>query len=413
MLHTLQRRIKNSLHYINAMLACAYYRFPAKRIRVIGVTGTDGKTTTSHLIYHILTQAGRSTSVSTTVYADIAGDIADTGLHVTTQHPWAIQQNIAKAVEKKCEFFVQETTSHGIDQHRVTGIDFDTSVITNITPEHLDYHKTFEAYQQTKTELLLRSKHACLNKDATCFSFVAGILESEKHPFKTFSVHDASADYVWPKGLETTMQEEFNKQNIMAAYAVCRELGLTDNDILPHISTFALPKGRFDTVYDKQFKVLIDFAHTPNSIRQLLSSCQADGGRTIHVFGSAGLRDSAKRPDMGRASGEYADLVVVTEEDYRTEDFMNIAQAISAGLYENGFVFVEPHQMEDEGKGLKRFTIVKNREKAIDLAILLARKGDTVLVTGKGHEQSLARGKKEYPWDDYKGVELALRNHSK
>lgn len=413
MLHALLRQFKNILHFINAMLACMYYRFPARKIRVIGVTGTDGKTTTSHLIYHILTQAGRSTSVSTTVYADIAGEIADTGLHVTTQNPWAIQRNMAKAVEKGCEFYVQETTSHGIDQHRVAGIDFDTSVITNITPEHLDYHKTFDAYQRTKTQLLLRSKHACLNKDASCFPFVANILESEKHPFKTFSVHDASADYVWPKGFETSMKEEFNKQNIMAAYAVCRELGLTDTDILPHVATFALPKGRFDTVYDKQFRVMIDFAHTPHSIRQLLSSCRNEAGRIIHVFGSAGLRDAAKRPDMGRASGEYADLVVVTEEDYRTEDFMKIAQSISIGLYEHGFVFVEPHQMNDAEKGMKRFTIVKNREKALDLAVSLARKGDTVLVTGKGHEQSLARGTKEYPWDDYKGVELALRNNSK
>lgn len=408
-MHTFIRNVKNIKHLLGAFLACLRYGFPSRKLTVIGVTGTDGKTTTSHLIYHILKEAGYNVSVSTTVFADIAGETLDTGLHVTTQSPWQIQANMAKAVKKGCTHFVLETTSHGIDQYRVWGVRFALAVLTNITPEHLDYHKTFKAYLRTKVRLLQRANNACINSDADCFEDVRALLDEKAHPYKTYSILSKKADYYWDPKIATHLHEEFNRQNIMAGYAVCRELGLSAQQIRAGIGTFTLPKGRFDTVYNRSFRVIIDFAHTPHSIRQLLKACDTDIGRIIHIFGSAGLRDAQKRPDMGRASGEYADFVIVTEEDYRTEDFMKIAQAVSHGLYEQGFSFVEPHQLGEVKKGEKQFTIIKNREKAIEAGIELAKKGDTVLVTGKGHEQSLARGTKEFPWDDYKAVASALK----
>lgn len=402
------RKIKNFGHKIGAFCATVRYWFPSKKLIVIGVTGTDGKTTTSHLIYHILKTAGKSVSVSTTIYADIAGEIKDTGLHVTTQNAWDVQKNLRQAVKNKCKYFVLETTSHGIDQNRVWGTTYSVGVITNVTPEHLDYHRTYDAYLKTKARLLLNAKHSIINKDDRSFEQIKSILDGAHKKYSTYSLATKNADITWSPSIKTDLKESFNKENILAAIGVCKKLGLSEKDILAGIKSFQLPKGRFDTVYDGRFKVMIDFAHTPNSIRRLLGNFDDAEGRIIHVFGSAGLRDDKKRPDMGRASGEHADLVILTEEDYRTEEFTTITHAISEGLFEMRFTYVEPHQLGTVKKGEKQFTIIKNRQKAIETAIEVAKKGDVVLVTGKGHEQSLARGTKEYPWDDYKAVKSAL-----
>ncbi len=398
------RKLKNTVHWFEALAANLKYGFPSRSLKVIGVTGTDGKTTTSHLLYHILKSAGKSVSLTSSVYADIAGDISDTGLHVTTQSRWDIQKNMRKAAEKGCEYFVIETTSHGIDQYRVGWVRFAYSILTNVTNEHLDYHKTYENYLKTKVKLLLwAEKAAIVNKDDESFQEVAKILLANKKEFVTFSLHDTEANYVWSDKIKTTFQEDFNRENIMAALACCREIGLSQSEILKGIRTFTLPKGRLDCVYDQDFRVFIDFAHTPNSIRKLLKELKSSKGRIIHVFGSAGLRDAEKRPDMGRASGESADIVIVTEEDYRTERFSSITKAIIKGLNEHGFTKAKNKTPEK-----KEYVIKERRQEAISFAISLAKKGDVVVLTGKGHEQSLARGKKEYSWDEYRAVRKAL-----
>jgi UDP-N-acetylmuramoyl-L-alanyl-D-glutamate--2,6-diaminopimelate ligase len=402
------RSTKNLGHLGFAILANLRYGFPSRRLTVIGVTGTDGKTTTSHLIYHILKSAGKKVSISTSIFADVAGETTDTGLHVTTQSYWDVQKNLRKAAKKGDKYFVLETTSHGIDQKRIWGVSYKVAVLTNITPEHLDYHKTYAHYLKTKVKLLLAAKHAVINKDDQSYDKVKAILDKVGHPYTTYSLRE-DADIVWTKNIRTHLKEEFNKENILAAIGACKKLGLSEETILSGIKTFKLPKGRLDTVFDGRFRVIIDFAHTPNSIRRLLGNFDdLSEGRIIHVFGSAGLRDNQKRPDMGRASGEHADLVILTEEDYRTEEFTDITQAISQGLFENGFTYVEPHQLGTVKKGDKQFAIIKNRQKAIDTALDIAHKDDVILITGKGHEQSLARGTKEYPWDDYKAVRKAL-----
>jgi UDP-N-acetylmuramoyl-L-alanyl-D-glutamate--2,6-diaminopimelate ligase len=181
---------------------------------------------------------------------------------------------------------------------------------------------------------------------------------------------------------------------MLAAYLLCQQIGLSDDDIRHALSTFKLPKGRFEMVYDGDFKVMIDFAHTPHSIRTLLSSLKKDtSGKIIHVFGSAGLRDYKKRPDMGRASAEFADVVILTEEDFRTENIDDINKAVEEGFKEKGF---------------KGYTIVKDRQEAIKHAIELASRNDIVVLTGKSHEKSIARGKTEYPWDEFDAVKKVL-----
>lgn len=401
----LVRKVKNAYHFVEAVLANMMYGFPSRKLKVIGVTGTDGKTTTSHMIYHVLQSAGKKVSVSTTIYADTAGEIQDTGLHVTTQSRWQLQKNLRRAVKGGSEYFVLEITSHGLDQHRDWGVKYEVGVLTNVTPEHLDYHGTYEKYLATKLKLLQKSSIAVANMDDRSYETVQKTVPIHA----SYSLTSKRAFVSWNPKINTSLKESFNKENILATIATCKKLNIPEKDILAGIRTFQLPKGRFDTVYDGRFRVIIDFAHTPNSIRRLLENFEKTEGRVIHVFGSAGLRDDQKRPDMGRASGEYADLVVLTEEDYRTEDFKDIITAVSKGLFENGFTYVEPHQFGTVKKGSKQFATVKNRGKAIDLAIATAKKGDVVLVTGKGHEQSLARGDKEYPWDDYAAVKKALR----
>ncbi len=387
--------LKNIYHLSGAIIASIIYGFPSKDLKVIGVTGTDGKTTTSHMIYHILKESGRKVSLTSSVYADIAGDISDTGLHVTTQSHWDIQKNLRKAAQHGDEFFVLETTSHGIDQHRNWGIKYVASALTNVTHEHLDYHKTYERYLSTKVKLLLASKVSAVNMDDSSYSLVKAILDKHQHSFKTYSLTKTSADLNWDQAhISSHLDQDFNKQNMLAAYLVCREIGIPEEDIRSSLETFTLPKGRFELVYDGDFKVMIDFAHTPHSIRTLLQTLKKNTqGRIIHVFGSAGLRDYKKRPDMGRASAEYADIVILTEEDYRTEDIEKINNAVELGFKEQGF---------------SAYTMISDRQEAIKHAIELAGKHDVVVLTGKSHEKSIARGKKEYPWDEFEAVRKVL-----
>lgn len=408
MFQKIVRFAKNEAHKFGAIAANIRYGFPGRKMRIIGVTGTDGKTTTSHLIYHILKTAGKKVSIASTVFADIAGNIGDTGLHFTTENHWVVQKNLAEALKNGSEFFVLETTSHALHQHRVWGVQYEVGVLTNITPEHLDYHKTFDAYVRTKVQLLLQAKKVVINEDAAVFEDVALLLNKAHKKYTSYSMKNIQAPTHWSDDIKTTVKETFNRENILAAYACCKELGISEEDIRKGIKTFSLPKGRLDKVYDEDFTVYIDFAHTPHSILQLLKSIKTPRNTLIHVFGSAGLRDSVKRPEMGKSSGSYADITIITEEDYRTEDFMKISQMVSAGLYEKGFRYLEPDVLKERTFEGKVFTIIKNRQKALECAIDIARKGDIVVLTGKGHEQSLARGTREFPWDEYKAIEKAL-----
>lgn len=360
------QQLKNIYHLFQAVLANLWYGFPSRKLKVIGITGTDGKTTTTHLIAHILKTAEKKVSFVSSVYASIGGKEHNTGFHVTTPSPFALQKLLKQSVNNHDKYFVLETTSHALDQNRVWGINYEIGVITNITHEHLDYHKTYENYTKTKLKLLKMAKVGIKNTYN-----LANIIK--KIPNLT----------------------KFNQYNYSAAYYVCKELSLSDKIILKAMKTFQLPKGRLDLVYDKDFKVVIDFAHTPNALSQFLPAVRKlfliKSERLIHVFGSAGLRDFTKRPLMGAASSKSADIIFITEEDYRTESLEKICQQIASGIKN------------------KNYQIIPDRQQAINQAIKAAKKNDVVVITGKGHESSLCRGKKEYPWDEYEAVKKALK----
>ena len=352
------QKLKNIYHLFQAVLANLWYGFPSRKLKVIGVTGTDGKTTTTHLIAHILKTAGKKVSFISSVVAS--------GFHVTTPSPFALQKLLKQSNDNNDEYFVLETTSHALDQNRVWGIKYEIGIITNITHEHLDYHGTYENYAKTKLKLLKMAKVGIKNTDK-----IASIIKRIPNLTK------------------------FNQYNYSSAYAVCKQLKLSDEVILKAMNTFQLPKGRLDLVYNKDFKVIIDFAHTPNALLQLLPEIRKkylqQSGRLIHVFGSAGLRDFTKRPLMGEASDKFSDIIILTEEDYRTEDPQLICQQITSRIKN------------------KNYQIILNRQRAINKAMKTAKRNDVVVITGKGHENSLCRGKIEYPWDEYEAVKKALK----
>lgn len=407
--------IKNKFHLISAYLACVWYGFPAKKIKVIGITGTDGKTTTTSLIYHILVKNNIKASMITTIYANIAGKVYETGLHTTTPSPWEIQKYLAKAQREGCEYFILETTSHALDQNRVYGIKFFASVVTNITDEHLDYHKTYNNYSLAKAKLLLESQNCYLNRDDFSFDDLAKILDENKIEYKSYGLKN-KADFNWQKSIKTKLLGDINKYNILAAIAVLSKLKINDKGLKNAIASFESPKGRIEVAYKKTFTVIIDFAHTANSIFNALKIVRQEfvngQGRLIHVFGSAGKRDEKKRPMMGEASSRFSDMVILTEEDHRTERAELIVEQISHGLLRNGFKYLMP-QIFRNTKENKVYTSIIDREKAIQLAIISARKGDVVVVTGKSHEKSLCRGDKECNWDEFEAVERAIKARSK
>lgn len=384
-------------HVIEAIIARAYFGSPEKKIKVIGITGTDGKTTTTHAIYHILTTCGKKASMISSVYANIAGQTADTGFHVTTPRGWKLYKYLRQAVDAGSEFFVLETTSHALVQNRVWGIQFETGVLTNITQEHSTEHVNFSDYVAAKARLLLSANKSIINKDAEIFPTIKNILESHNKSYSTYSLTDRSANFVWNTATRTNLVEDFNKQNMLAAIATCKSLGLGEQEILKAVSSFTLPKGRMDIVHTGDFTVIIDFAHTPNSIHKVLEQIKKNyvknEGKIIHVFGSASERDDIKRPLMGKASAQFADYIILTEEDHRHEPIEKICAEIAAGFSSHTKYEVEP-----------------DREKAIHKAIAMAKKNDIVILTGKSHEKSLARNGKEVPWDEYAVVKKALNN---
>ena len=395
------QKLKNIYHLLRALIANIYFGFPSRRLKVVGVTGTDGKTTTTHLIYHILKETDHKVSMISTVFAKIGKQEYDTGFHVTTPDAFLIPKYLNMAVSLGQEYFVLEVTSHRLDQNQLFGTSFEIGVITNITHEHLDYHKTYKNYVKAKEKLLSMAKIGIINEDDESFKYL-----SQKSKVKSQNYNSKVKSIKRIPNLTL-----FNQCNYSAAYTVCKQLGLSDNQILTAIKTFKLPKGRLEIVYDKEFKVIIDFAHTPNAFHQLLPEIKklffGQFGRLIHVFGSAGLRDVSKRPLMGKASGQYADLVILTEEDYRIENPNQISSAIASGLEKEGFRRVYYNFSKNYSK--QSYFVILNRQKAINTAIKLARKGDVVIITGKGHEKSLCRGKIEYPWDEYKAVVKALK----
>jgi len=397
------RQLKNIYHWAVAWLAHAYYGFPAGKLKLIGITGTDGKTTTSSLIYHVLKYAGKKVSVITTVSATIGGVSHDTGFHVTTPDPHQIPKLLAQAVTNGDEYMVFEITSHGLDQHRAAPMRFEVAGITNITHEHLDYHHTMDRYIAAKAKLISLSKLTFINADQKDTSKKLKYL-SKEHPVKTYGLEEpADIDIDIAQKYNMSL-ESYNKYNFLLAYCICKHLGVSDETFGSALKTYSFPPGRMEVVYDEAFTAIIDFAHTPNAIREALSaiSQKYPKRRIIHVFGAAGKRDQSKRTEMGESSGMYATKVILTEEDYRTEDPQKIADMIAVGLNKAKYQKVTNDVMKSDLNTDERlYTFVPNREMAVKTAISIAKDGDVLIFTGKAHESTLCRGTTEYPYSEH------------
>ncbi|MDH7485158.1 MAG: UDP-N-acetylmuramoyl-L-alanyl-D-glutamate--2,6-diaminopimelate ligase [Anaerolineae bacterium] len=414
-----------------AYLCAAWHGFPARRLKVIGVTGTDGKTTVTFLIHAVLTAAGHRTGMISTVSARIGERSLDTGLHTTTPDAPEVQAYLAQMVAAASEYAVLEATSHGLAQQRVAACDFDVAVVTNITHEHLDFHGSPEAYLAAKAmlfESLSRSqrkpgvpKVAILNADDSSFQrlrripadvqITYGLSESADvratdirySPSATrFTVQAHSAVSKIRASsfqLQTSLIGEYNVYNCLAAAAVGLSQGLTAEAIQNGIASVKGVVGRMERIDEGQdFLAIVDFAHTPRALEVALETVRRLAeGRVIVVFGCAGLRDVQKRPWMGRIAGRLADRVVITAEDPRTEPLEEIMAQIAAGCQEAG-----RRESQDYWR-------IGNRAEAIRFAVHMARPGDVLLVTGKGHEQSMCLGNTEYPWSDHAALGAALR----
>lgn len=406
-----------------AHLAASFHGFPSRKLRVIGVTGTDGKTTTVNLIWSVLRAAGKRAGLISSVNAKIGEQEFDTGLHTTTPDALEVQGYLAQMAEAGAEYAVLETTSHGLAQHRVTAVDFDVAVVTNITHEHLDFHGTFQEYQEAKARLfdsLSNSfrkrgvpKVAVLNADDPSFAHLRGIPADEQLTYGvegkadftaadiSYGPRGASFIAVTPRGevpVRLRLPGRFNVYNALATVAVAISQGIHIDDITRGMEAVSTIPGRMEAIDRGQpFQILIDFAHTPNSLRNALRAArEMTDGRVIVVFGCAGLRDREKRPVMGEIAGELADRTVVTAEDPRTEDLDQIMEQIAAGCRRAG---------RQEGVDYWR---IADRGQAISFAVDTAKDGDLVLVTGKGHEKSMCFGTTELPWSDHEVVEGAL-----
>lgn len=406
---------KNLYHLLEALIACLRFGFPGRKMTVIGITGTDGKTTTSHLIYHILKTAGKRVSLVSSIEAIINGKTYDTGFHVTTPSSWQLQRLMREAGKGGSEYFVLEVTSHALDQHRIFGASIDIGLINNVSHEHIDYHKTLDHYRIAKAKILKGVKFSVLNKDDQNYDFLKTRANGQLVTFSLQKEADYSQNILQ---LKPKVYGRFNLQNSIAAATVASILQIGPTTIRRAIANFAGIPGRMEEVInDKKFKIFIDFAHKPNALEQVLKAArELTKRKLIVVFGCAGLRDKLKRPMMGEIAGKLADYAIFTAEDPRTEDVRNITNEIILGCLKTSMK--EVNKKEDFQKyhspTKKYFWRIPDRQEAINFCIRkLGQKGDLILVCGKGHEKSMCYGKIEYPWDEKQAILKALYVTSK
>ena len=417
-----------------AWLAAAWERFPSRHLVTIGITGTDGKTTTANILYEVLRAAGLRVGLLSTLRAAIGDREEPLGLHVTTPEAPVVQRYLRRIADAGLTHCILEATSHGLAQQRVGAVDFDVAVVTNITHEHLDYHGSYEAYVAAKATLFAKVaqdkwpaetdngfkqkivKTTVLNRDDASFRRLATIPAARRLTYAIEAEADVTAENVrfgasatqftlrLPEAqapIVAHLAGDFNVYNMLAAAAAAHALDIPPAAIRQGLEGVPALNGRMERVDEGQpFLTIVDFAHTPNALEQSIAAAQrmiAEGGRIITVFGSAGLRDVEKRRLMAEISAREADLTVLTAEDPRTESLEEILEMMADGCRGQGAV---------EGESFWR---VPDRGRAIYYALSLAEPQDAVLICGKGHEQSMCFGTTEYPWDEVEATRTALQ----
>ena len=410
-------------HKLKAMAMAYKYKFPGKRMKVIGVTGTNGKTSTCFLIWKMLNIAGYKTGLMTTVAWGV-DKLEEQVEHMTTVDTETLNQRMQKIAESGAEFLVLEITSHALAQNRIFGVPIEVAVMTNVTHEHLDYHKTFENYRDAKRKLFKMAKYGVINEDDKSWSYFAddvkeyitygingGILRAEKVELLAegvkYQVEIPNVNFGNNKKktkneiakIRTHIPGKFTVYNSLAAMAVGLRLGLSVPEIEKGILALESVEGRMNRVNEGQdFEVIVDYAHTPDAFLKVFESVvPGKKKRIISLFGGAGRRDESTRAERGEIGAKNSDIVIVTEDDSRDEDRKIIAEEFAKGA-------------EKEGKILgKDLFIILDREEAIQKAIDLAKKDDIVLVLGKGHEKTILRAEGAVPFEDLKVTRKILK----
>ncbi|MEO8581063.1 MAG: Mur ligase family protein [Patescibacteria group bacterium] len=394
-------RVKKLNHLVmtwllGALPANLYYGFPSHKLKVIMITGTDGKTTSSTLTYKVLSQAGKKVGLVSTVAAYIGDTEIDTGFHVTTPGPWELQKFLAEFVKQKFEYVVIEATSHGIYQFRTWGIKPSIAGLTNITQnEALDYHVSYENYVDAKCQKLKQANSIWINKEDESYKLVTQLLPIKKtHAYSALKEMSAKA----AAAITARFPEPYNHANATLVYKIAETIGISDNDFCLAIQNFQTVTGRMQSVPNKLgLKIIVDFAHTPNALHQALSSLRQTlpaNKKLIAIFGCAGLRDPRKRAPMGKWAAKLADFAIFTAEDPRTENIWSIIRQMKEELKEHHDHIIS----------------IPDREQAIQFALKkLAQEGDTIAIFGKGHEHSMAYGSVEYAWNDMNTVQKILK----
>lgn len=404
-------------HKLRGMIAFYLYGMPSKRLRVIGVTGTNGKTTTCHLIAKILEESGAKVGMATTTTFKIGSWEWTNTTNMTTMSPFALQKLLAKMVNAGCTYAVIETSSHAISQYRNWGIRYFAVAMTNVTHEHLDYHKTFNDYVETKTKLFqMHPRVAAVNADdpnaPKFLHYSAGRLLTYGQEKRANVVarkilpsrHGTIFTLVLPSvqiTVDLHLVGLFNVSNALCASAVCFGLEISPEDIKKGLEAVQAIPGRMEKVDRGQdFTVMIDYAVTPDSLEKLYATLKpAVSGKMIAVLGACGDRDKTKRPLMGAVAGRFCDYVIVTDEEPYTEDPKEIIEQVASGV---------PRGKKSKMKLDEDYFKIDDRRNGIAKALSLAKRGDLVVITGMGAQEFRVEGAKHLPWSDKKVIQEEL-----
>lgn len=400
------RQLEENYRKARVKVVSARYGNPAKSLKVIAATGTNGKTTTLNFVNEILKEAGYKTAMFTTAVIEVAGDRRINDLNATVALTAQMQQFFVEAKRAQVDFTLLEVTSHALDQHKLDGVPIYAAIMTNMTQDHLDYHKTMDNYAAAKAKLFkLEPEFIVLNRDDEWFDyfdqFPAG---AQKITYGKHDEAEAKIEYtkLYRKGSEATvvidhqtkldlataLPGEYNIYNMTAAAAAAYLLGVSVEDIIEGAANLEAVPGRFERVVDGlEYDVIVDYAHTPDGLEKFLTAAKAiTKNRVILVFGATGDRDKIKRPIMGEIAAKYADRIILTDEESYNEDPAAIRAEVFAGI--------------DAAKGAPKTDEIADRREAIKKALSIAKKGDTVLITGMGHEKFRIENGEKIPWND-------------
>ena len=443
-------RVKNA-HRALSLAAARFYGYPAREMCTIGVTGTDGKSTTVYLLYQLLNRLGRRAGFISTVASSVGGEIEPNPFHQSTPEAPQLQAALRRMVNNGCRYAVLEATSHGLSLRtcRLADIDFHVAIFTNLGHDHLEFHGSHEHYRDDKANLFRALDHSTVHNQPRGLPDAAyssrtnfGVVNAADHasswmrhattaPIHSYALVSGDSDSsAWPGSpdllgyieqadpagsrlrltagaqqvtLDLPLPGAFNAANALAALLALQKIGdYSLAGLCDAAAALKLPDGRLQTICappERPFRVIVDYAHTPLAFKQLLPWIKGHtDGRLLALFGSAGERDRAKRPLLGEIAARYADIIILTDEDPRGEPAAAIRAEIAAGAYQERPMLAEEGMLFDIG----------DRRAAIRSAVALLRAGDSLLLLGKGHEHSIIYADYEEQWDEAAEIRAAL-----